>query len=58
MCVCLCVCADIDECDYNETSMTCGDNQACLNTDGSYICVCQSGYQLVGNECQGNHNNN
>ena len=33
---------DIDECD---NSSTCGENQVCYNTVGSYICECDYGYE-------------
>ena len=34
---------DIDECAQNAT--LCG--QLCVNTDGSYFCSCEDGYELV-----------
>ena len=46
-------CVDKDECKYNPCE---GD---CINTPGSFLCICASGYQLVNktkcvdvNECQ------
>ena len=42
---------DIDECAQNAT--LCG--QLCVNTDGSYFCSCEDGYELVEgtNQCRG-----
>ena len=37
-------CVDIDECD-NETNC----QQSCMNTEGSYSCICDKGYQLASN---------
>ena len=37
---------DIDECNDNKTATNCtGDNVVCVNTLGSYVCQCQSGYE-------------
>ena len=59
----LCVCtrmhynrivyADINECSHNETSNC---DQLCINTDGSFVCACEEGYQLREgtNQCEGN----
>ena len=33
---------DINECD---NSSTCGENQVCFNTAGSYLCECDYGYE-------------
>ena len=38
--------ADIDEC----LQGTARCNQGCTNTEGSYICTCNSGYQLHHND--------
>ena len=35
-------CSDIDECSQ---SGICGDNSACANNDGSFICSCQNGFE-------------
>ena len=43
--------ADIDECVTN--SYSCVVNGACSNTDGSYTCVCKSGYSGDGKICTG-----
>ena len=41
--------ADIDEC-KNDPSI-CDVNSDCHNTDGSYICICKSGYTGDGKTC-------
>ncbi|KAK3593640.1 hypothetical protein CHS0354_025531 [Potamilus streckersoni] len=38
-------CQDIDECSQN--NRTCGFDNHCINTIGSYWCQCATGYQLV-----------
>lgn len=40
-------CSDIDECQ----SQACR-NHLCVNTHGSYTCVCKDGYQMVDGECR------
>ena len=40
---------DIDECWYSEDN--CHERADCENTDGSYNCTCQSGYQGDGVNC-------
>ncbi len=42
---------DIDECELNND--LCG--QVCENTDGSYLCTCEGGFQLVEgtSQCEG-----
>ena len=42
---------DIDECD--DSTVSCGDNAECANTDGSYSCSCSSGYSGDGMTCTG-----
>ena len=44
--------ADIDEC-AAETD-TCHQEATCMDTDGSYICTCNSGYTGDGQICNGN----
>lgn len=53
---------DIDEC---QEEMVCGQNAACVNTPGSYRCVCNAGFglksgksNLSGNQeqCEGEDN--
>uniref|UniRef100_A0A3B3X9S2 EGF-like domain-containing protein n=1 Tax=Poecilia mexicana TaxID=48701 RepID=A0A3B3X9S2_9TELE len=52
---CLChlspsvTCTDIDECQMDNI---CPDNETeCLNTPGSFSCVCKQGYTLNGTQC-------
>ena len=33
---------DINECEQNPN--ICGDRQQCVNTVGSYVCVCRQGF--------------
>ena len=42
------LCLDIDECSGDNE---CDPNASCSNTDGSYICSCNSGYRGDGVEC-------
>ncbi|XP_035667610.1 uncharacterized protein LOC118410178 [Branchiostoma floridae] len=41
-------CQDFDEC----TILSCGDNQRCVNTPGSYRCECVSGFLEVDGVCE------
>ena len=43
--------ADIDECDLGVVE--CGDEKECMNTDGSYLCVCETGFSQNGTLCKG-----
>ena len=43
-------CRDIDECAYADL-YKCSDNSDCLNTDGSFSCVCKQGYESMGEQC-------
>ena len=67
MCVCVCACVrvcmracacvcitvtDYDEC-VNRRGL-CGINAMCQNTDGSYMCLCTTGFSRVnGGPCSG-----
>ncbi|XP_058240776.1 EGF-containing fibulin-like extracellular matrix protein 1 isoform X2 [Hemibagrus wyckioides] len=42
-------CRDIDEC--NTGRHTCGPDQICYNTRGSFLCQCTPGYQKNGDQC-------
>ena len=42
--------ADIDEC---EGVSGCDQNSRCMNTDGTYSCTCNEGYQGDGFNCTG-----
>lgn len=53
MCAYLCLCVtDINEC--FTIMMVCGEGD-CLNTEGSYTCICPNGYTTIngGTGCQG-----
>ena len=45
------VVTDIDECE----TMTddCDENADCINTEGSFECVCKPGYTGDGKDCEG-----
>ena len=32
---------------------TCDDNADCVDTEGSYECVCRAGYTGIGSNCTG-----
>ena len=48
-------CEDIDEC-ADDALYDCPDGEECLNTDGSYACVCPDNKQRLtdGASCTGN----
>ncbi|XP_058508036.1 EGF-containing fibulin-like extracellular matrix protein 1 [Solea solea] len=43
------LCRDVDECATGRH--TCGSDQTCYNTRGSYTCQCPPGYQRTGDHC-------
>lgn len=43
---------DKDECALNDKCT--GQNENCVNTPGSYECVCKTGYEYSSNNCIGN----
>ena len=47
--------ADINECSQNETNAC---DQLCINTDGSFMCACEEGYEFneETNQCEGDCN--
>ena len=47
-------CADIDEC--TDGTDNCHDDAQCTNTDGSFTCMCNSGYTGDGTTCTGKCN--
>ena len=45
--------SDVDEC---STANICDDNKYCINTQGSYTCRCNSGFNEAKNgKCQGSY---
>ena len=42
---------DINECD--EISMICGEYARCIDTEGSYACICKPGYTKSPSGCKG-----
>ena len=44
--------SDIDECSETTDKALCGVNSQCINTVGSYECVCATGYALVNGNCE------
>jgi hypothetical protein len=51
-------CIDIDECETMNGTMLCQTNttgRECTNTPGSYLCLCQEGFELNDqqNKCTG-----
>ena len=49
-CACTSFKLDIDEC--NEGTDLCDTNANCINTNGSYECICNSGYEGSGLTCR------
>ena len=45
------MCLDVDEC--SEESDDCDSNADCTNTDGSFTCVCKTGWTGDGKTCTG-----
>lgn len=45
------MCSDVDECSSLTTA--CDVNAVCINTIGSYECVCGDGYAGDGMSCEG-----
>ena len=54
-----CVITDIDECDASLDLNDCEVEASCTNTDGSYTCECDLGFELQpnGRQCHGQFNN-
>ena len=46
--------SDMNEC---LEDAPCGDGQVCINTNGSYLCVCTAGYvyNMIKKTCDGEH---
>ena len=45
--------ADVDECNAVNNPCDTANNQKCVNTAGSYICQCVTGYHNVSGTCTG-----
>ena len=43
--------ADIDEC--NKKPDKCTALQLCINTPGSFTCICKKGYRMTNGKCEG-----
>ena len=54
MIICMCCYLDVNECLDNNA----GCEHNCENTDGSYYCTCNSGFELLSDNhtCKGNNN--
>ena len=44
---------DIDECDKGSHNCSLENRQMCINTEGSFECVCISGFNFVSKNCEG-----
>ena len=42
---------DIDECESGTAG--CDEHAMCANTEGSFVCTCDSGFEGSGSECTG-----
>ena len=49
---CVMISLDVDECE-NVTLNNCDENADCLDTEGSFTCICREGYTGSGVDCQG-----
>jgi len=49
----MCDCADIDECATD--NQDCSSKAECINTAGSYVCICNPGYTGDGQTCVGKY---
>ena len=44
--------ADVDECADEGAGLGCPNGSHCLDTEGSYACLCQEGQRMDGGECK------
>ena len=44
---------DFNECETHQDD--CGQHATCVNTEGSFDCECDDGYDGDGRSCEGNH---
>jgi hypothetical protein len=44
------VCVDVDECALDDPP--CANAEGCVNTEGSYVCICLDGQSYIDNECK------
>lgn len=44
---------DINECENNSAVSCNSQSETCENTDGSYLCICLSGFRKEGSTCKG-----
>lgn len=52
-CIVLVSLIDVDECDTSNDTSTCSQHATCTNTQGSFICECDNGYDGNGFTCTG-----
>lgn len=50
---CICMMLDVDECMTRPVGFNCTQNHTCINTDGSYECICKPGYAGTAISCMG-----
>ena len=50
---CICLMLDVDECMTQPVGFSCTQNHTCINNDGSYGCICKSGYAGTAISCLG-----
>ena len=48
--------SDVDECIIQPIGFNCTRNHTCINTDGSYGCMCKPGYGGTALSCMGEFN--
>ena len=53
----LSILSDVDECTAVTTSTEICSRAHCENTEGSYVCLCDTGFSWNGTYCEGNTDN-